>query len=154
MREPRHSPFGASVSAENAGTGTGDSHPTGAPLPTAIRLVVSVVRGLIEGVLPILILVAIVALFWEAVTIARYATVSYGYSVTHTTQTIIALGGIVVSLVVFLVTGMRTLRGVRDRHLEGDLIESSVTMVVFAVSLLVILIAFLTTIGMPQHPAP
>jgi hypothetical protein len=108
----------------------------------------------LEGVLPIIILVAILALFWEALTIVKYATVSYGYSVTQTSQTIVALGGIVISLVVFLVTGMRTLRGVRDRHLEGDLIESSITMVVFAISLLVILVAVMNTIGMPQHPAP
>jgi hypothetical protein len=137
-----------------AGAGLGISGSTGAPLPTILRMIVSVLRGLLEGALPIIILVAILALFWEALTIAKYATVPYGYSVTQTAQTIVALGGIVISLVVFLVTGMRTMRGVRDRHLDGDLIESSITMVVFAVSLLVILMAVLNTIGMPQHPAP
>jgi hypothetical protein len=117
-------------------------------------MVVSVGRGILEGALPIVILVAILALFWEGLTITRYVTIPYGFSVTHTAETIIALGGLAISMIVFLVTGLRTLRGVRDRHFEGDYIESSVAMVVLAVTLVVVLISVWTTLGAPQHPAP
>ena len=59
-----------------------------------------------------------------------------------------------ISLVVFLVAGMRTLRGVRDRHLEGDYIESTVALVVLAISILALIAPVWMTLGMPQHPAP
>ncbi len=144
MREPRHAP----------------SINTGSPaktisLPSPLRIVLSALRGVMEGALPLLILVGILALFWEILTIVRFVTVPNGFLfTTQQAETIIAEGGLVISLIFFLVAGMRTLRGVRDRHYEGDYIESTVALVVLAIAILVLLGAVWMTIGMPQHPAP
>ena len=144
MREPRHAPL---VRAGSPGAA-----PTSAS--SILGIVVSVVRGLIDGALPLVILVCLVALFWETLTIVRYVTVSNGFALTRQIEAGIALGGLAISLIVFLVAGMRTLRSVRDRHYEGDYIESTVAMAVLAISLLVVLISVFMTMGMPQNPAP
>lgn len=143
MREPRHTV----------------SNRTGAPaktaaLPSPLKIVLGVLRGLLEGVLPLVILVGILALFWEILTIVRIVTASNGFAFTQQAEILIAEGGLVISLIVFLVAGMRTLRGVRDRHSEGDYIEPTVTLVILAISLLVLTFSVWMTIGMPQHPAP
>ena len=143
MREPRHAP----------------SIKTGSPvmtvsLPSALRVVWSALRGVLEGALPLIILVGLLALFWEVLTITRFVTAPDGFHITQQAETIIAEGGLVISLIVFLVAGMRTLRGVRDRHIEGDYVESTVALVVLAISLCILVGAVLMTLGMPQHPAP
>lgn len=143
MREPRHAPSSQAVSPAKAAT----------TLPSPLRIVLSAFRGVLEGALPLVILVGILALFWEVLTIVRFVTAPNGFLVTQEAEMIIAEGGLVISLIVFLVAGMRTLRGVRDRHIEGDYIESTVTLAVLGISLLVLLVSVWMTIGMPQHPA-
>lgn len=143
MREPRHAPQ-AQVGETAA--------PARAISP--FRIIGAVLRGLLEGALPAIILVCILALFWEALTIVRVVTIPNGFALTQQLVTAISLGGLAISFIVFLVTGLRTLRNVRDRHLEGDYIESTVTMVTLATSLLIALITIWTTAGMPQTPAP
>ena len=144
MREPRHAPSINTGSPANT-----------VALPSPLRMALSVLRGVMEGALPLLILVGILALFWEILTIVRFVTVPVGFLITtQQAEMIIAEGGLVISLIVFLVAGMRTLRGVRDRHLEGDFIESTAALLVLAISLLVLLGPVWMTIGMPLHPAP
>ncbi len=144
MREPRHAP----------GLQPAAPAKTGISLLSPLRVALSAFRGVFEGALPLVILVAILALFWEVLTIVRYVTAPDGFLVTQETEMIAAEGGLVVSLIVFLITGMRTLRNVRDRNDEGDYVESTVTLVVLGISLLILLVAVLMTVGMPQHPAP
>lgn len=143
MREPRHA---QSVRMDDA--------PTTSSIWTPLRMIGSALRGIIEGALPAIILVCIVALFWETLTIVRYVTIPNGFALTQELEMAIAIGGAAISLIVFLVAGMRTLRGVRDRHLEGDYIESTATMITLGITLLILLIAIWTTAGMPQTPAP
>ncbi|HEX9036765.1 MAG TPA: hypothetical protein VF808_07210 [Ktedonobacterales bacterium] len=145
MREPRHI----------ATTTTGGAAPSRAiSFPSPLRMIWSVLRGLVEGALPILILVGTGALFWEVLTIVRLVTAQYGFGVTQFTENIVSILAVGVALLVFVVAGLRTLRGVRDRHLEGDYIESSVAMLVLLVSVLYVLAQFMGISGAPQHPAP
>ncbi len=143
MREPRHTI-----------NRTLDAPAKSATLPSPLKVIVSTFRGILEGALPLVILIGILALFWEVLTIVRIVTVSNGFLFTQQAEMYIAEGGLVISLIVFLVAGMRTLRGVRDRHSEGEYVEPTVTLVVLAISLLVLAISVWMTIGIPQHPAP
>jgi hypothetical protein len=145
MREPRHAP--------SVGTGSPAKTATSSLL-SPLKVVLSVLRGILEGALPLVILIGILALFWEVLTIVRYVTAPNGFLVTQQAELIIAEGGLVISLIVFLVAGMRTLRGVRDRHSEGDYVESTVTLMVLAISLIILAGSLWMTVGMPQHPAP
>jgi hypothetical protein len=146
MREPRH--------IQNAGNAMSFGSRRGSTLPAPVRMVWSFLRGLLEGALPIIILLAIVALFWEVMTIIRLVTAQYGFPVTQTSEMLVGIGGALVGLIVFVVAGLRTLRGVRDRHAEGDYIESTVAMVVLLISLIYVFSSLMGFIGMPQHPAP
>jgi len=146
VREPHHVP---GIQTGSTGSSTKTSS-----LLSPLKMALSAIRGVIEGALPLVILVGILALFWEALTITRFVTAPNGFLVTQQAETIIAEGGLVISLIVFVVAGLRTLRGVRDRHNEGDYIESTAAIVVLGISLLVLFIAVWMTIGMPQHPAP
>ncbi len=152
MREPRHA---QSIPIGPAGPTRSTKPPSITELLLSpLKLFVSVIRGVIEGALPMVILVGIVALFWEITTITRYVTAPYGFPATQQSETIIGESGLVISLIVFLISGMRTLHGVRDRHSEGEYVESSVALAVLAISLLILAITVWTTISMPQHPAP
>ncbi len=148
MREPRHVPMaGASVPGTSA-----PSRTVSWTLP--FRIAWSAIRGVMEGALPLVILVCILALFWEVLTIVRYVTAANGFAVTQQIETIIAEGGLLISLVVYLVAGLRTLRGVRDRQYEGDYVESWVALAVLGVSIVVSIIPILTRVNTPLHPAP
>lgn len=146
MREPRH--------IINSGNAMSFGPASGSTLPAPIRMVWSFLRGLLEGALPVIILVAVVALFWEVMTIVRLVTAQYGFPVTQTSEMLVGVGGALVGLIVFVVAGLRTLRGVRDRYLVGDYIESTVAMIVLLISLIYLFSALMGFIGMPQHPAP
>jgi hypothetical protein len=148
MREPRHAPMAGASGAEASASGQAMSW----TLP--FRIAWSVIRGVMEGALPLVILVCVLALFWEVLTIVRYVTAANGFAVTQLIETIIAEGGLVVSLAVYLVAALRTLRGVRDRQYEGDYVESWVALAVLGVSIVVAIIPVLSLVNMPQHPAP
>ena len=144
MREPRHTAL--------TGTGGPASSTTSAISP--LRFIGSILRGLLEGALPALILVATGALFWEIMTIVRLVTAPYGFPVTQTSELIAGVLGVLVGLIVFVVAGVRTLNGVRDRHLNGDYVESTVAMIVLLISLIYVFSTLMSLIGAPQHPAP
>lgn len=142
MREPRHT------------TSTASSGPARVSGRGPLGMVGSALRGLLEGALPMLILIAIVALFVEVATIVSDLSNRYGFNTTQPISTWVGVGGVVVCLIVFVVAGLRTLAGVRDRHADGDYVESTVAMIVLLISVLYILFAFLGVTGIPQHPAP
>jgi hypothetical protein len=118
------------------------------------RIAWSAIRGVMEGALPLVILVCVLALFWEVLTIARYVTAPNGFAVTQQVETFVAEGGLVISLVVYLIAGLRTLRGVRDRQDEGEYVEAWVALGVLGVSIIVAIVPVLTLLGTAQHPAP
>lgn len=119
-----------------------------------LRIAWSAIRGVIEGALPLVILVCILALFWEVLTIVRYVTTANGFPVTQQAEMLIGEGGLVISLVVYLIAGLRTLRGARERQYDGDYVESWVALAVLGVSIIIAIIPVLTVIATPQHPAP
>ena len=151
MREPRHVPL-ANSSAPSAG-GVGGS-PKAVSWTLPLRIAWSAIRGVMEGALPLVILVCILALFWEVLTIARYVTSSNGFVVTQQVVIIVAEGGLVISLIVYLIAGMRTLRGVRDRQDEGEHVEAWVALGTLGVSIIVAIVPVLTLLTTAQHLAP
>lgn len=119
-----------------------------------LAAIVRIARAVGEGVLPIVILSALVALFWEASFIGRMFTAAYGIDIIQRTEAVTAGGGLLVTLVVFLVTISRTIRSVRDNHLSGYQIEAIVTLVFLVATAFVVLYPVLVAMGVHQHPAP
>jgi hypothetical protein len=151
MREPRHVPIAAPNAAGASGAG---GAPKAVSWTMPFRIAWSAIRGVMEGALPLVILVCVLALFWEVLTIVRYVTAPNGFALTQQVETIVAEGGLVISLVVYLIAGLRTLRGVRDRQDEGEYVEAWVALAVLGLSIIVAIVPVLTLLATAQHPAP
>jgi hypothetical protein len=112
------------------------------------------VRAFAEGLLPLVILVALLALFWEASVIGRLFATPYGIDAVQRTEMVTAGGGLVVALIVYLISMTRTLQGVREHQKSGSQLEASVTLTVLIFCIIVTLIPLFIALMMPQHPAP
>ncbi len=99
-------------------------------------LIVRLVRAAAEGLLPLVILAALLALFWEASVIGRIFSLPYGIDMVQRVAMITAGGGLVVSLIVYLITVTRTLQGVREHQRNGEQIEALITLVFLSLTAL------------------
>jgi hypothetical protein len=82
------------------------------------------IRAALEGLLPAVILVALVALFWELSVIGRLFALPYGIDMIQRTEMVTAGGGLVVVLIVYLISATRTLQGVRLHQRMGAQAEA------------------------------
>lgn len=146
MREPRSITSGPAFS----GGYFGDMQGAPRPLPLVLRLV----RSAAEGVLPLVILIAVIALFWEASVIGRMFSAPYGIDMIQRVEMVTTGGGLVVSLVIYLITATRTLQGVREHQRNGEQSEAIVTLFFLALTAIVTLFPLLMALASPQHPAP
>lgn len=144
MREPRTS-VGRYYALEGF-TGDPDQEP--------LNPILSVIRAAAEGVLPLVIVVALGALFWEASVIARIFALPYGIDMVQRAEAVTAGGGLVVTVVVFFISLVRTLQGVREHQRYGYKVEAYVTLGVLAVVSLIVLYPVLAAMMAPQNPAP
>lgn len=146
MREPRNTGGRFYNSVDFFGEGEEARGP--------IAAIMRIGRAVGEGVLPIVILSAMVALFWEASVIGRIFTAPYGIDVLQRTEAVTAGGGLLVTLVVFFVTISRTIRSVRENHHAGYQVEAIITLVCLTVTALIVLYPLFIALVAPQHPAP
>jgi hypothetical protein len=116
--------------------------------------VARIIRAAAEGVLPLVILVALLALFWEGSVIGRLFAAPYGIDALQRTQMLTVGGGLVVALIVYLVSVTRTLQGVRERQKAGERMEATITLTLLAITALVTLFPLIIALTSPQHPAP
>ena len=112
------------------------------------------VRAAAEGLLPLVILVAIIALFWEASVIGRLFAASHGIDLIQRTEMVTVGGGLAVSLIVYLISTIRTLQGVREHQKSGARMEATITLAVLIGAAVVTLIPLVIALTSPQHPAP
>jgi len=117
-------------------------------------LIVRLVRAIAEGVLPLVILIALLALFWEASVIGRIFSLPYGIDVVQRVALVIVGGGVVVSLIVYLIAATRTLQGVREHQRNGEQAEALLTLIFLALTAVVTLYPLVHALTMAQHPAP
>ena len=112
------------------------------------------IRAALEGLLPAVILVALVALFWESSVIGRLFALPYGIDMIQRTEMVTAGGGLVVALIVYLISATRTLQGVREHQKSGARMEATITLAVLIGAAVVTLIPLVIALTSPQHPAP
>ncbi|HKT37453.1 MAG TPA: hypothetical protein VJR48_03720 [Ktedonobacterales bacterium] len=113
-----------------------------------------VARAAAEGLLPGVILVALVALFWELSVIGRLFAMPYGIDMIQRTEMATAGGGLAIVVIVYLVSAVRTLQGVRLHQRMGEQVEAWITMTFLIGSLVVTLIPIFLALGFHQQPAP
>ena len=113
-----------------------------------------VVRAAAEGLLPAVILVALVALFWELSVIGRLFAMPYGIDMIQRTEMATAGGGLAIVVIVYLVSAVRTLQGVRAHQRIGEQLEAWITMIFLIGSVVVTLIPLVLALGFHQHPVP
>ena len=117
-------------------------------------LVMRLARAMAEGALPLIILVAMLALFWEVSVIGRMMSLPYGIDVVQRVALVTVGGGVVVSLIVYLIAATRTLQGVREHQRNGHQLEALLTLIVLTIATLVSLYPLVHALTMAQHPAP
>lgn len=117
-------------------------------------LILRLARAVGDGLMPIVILAAILGVFWEASIIARIFATPYGIDAIQRAELATAGGGLVVAFIVFLIAATRTLQGVRERHRANAHLEANITLVCFAFTLLILLMPLLMAVMQQQHPAP
>lgn len=144
MREPRSITSAPVYPSEYFGL---DDAPR--PLPLVFRLV----RAAAEGILPLVILAAVVALFWEASVIGRIFAAPYGIDMIQRVEMVTTGGGLVIALVIYLIAVTRTLQGVREHHRHGEQIEAIITLAFLTLTAIATLIPLLMALASPQHPA-
>ncbi len=146
MREP-HSVMSKQYTVNEYFGGEQEAPPPFDPARRAIR-------AALEGLLPAVILAALVALFWELSVIGRLFALPYGIDMLQRTEMVTAGGGLVVVLVVYLISVTRTLQGVRLHQRMGEQAEAWITLFFLIGSAIVTLIPLFLALGFPQHPAP
>lgn len=146
MREPR--------SVLSRPFSSNDPFGSGQPEAGQRGPVARAVRAAAEGILPLVILVALVALFWEASVIGRLFAASHGIDLLQRTEMVTVGGGLVVALIVYLISVIRTLQGVREHQKSGAQTEATITLAFLIASAVVTLIPLVIALTSPQHPAP
>lgn len=146
MREPR-SVMSKQYTANEYFGGEQEAPPPFDPVRRAIR-------AALEGLLPAVILTALVALFWELSVIGRLFALPHGIDLLQRTEMVTAGGGLVVVLIVYLISVTRTLQGVRLHQRMGEQGEAWITLFFLIGSAIVTLIPLFLALGFPQHPAP
>ena len=111
-------------------------------------------RAAAEGLLPGVILVALSALFWELSVIGRLFAMPYGIDMLQRTEMATAGGGLAIVVIVYFVSAVRTLQGVRAHQRTGEQAEAWITMIFLIGSAIVTLIPLALALGFHQHPAP
>lgn len=154
MREPRHVPMARPGATPGVRARATSLTSLLSPVRMVISMVISAIRGVLEGALPLVILFCTLALFWEIMTIVRLVLRPNGFAITSEVEAIVAEAGLIIAMLLYLISGLRTLRNVRDRQIEGDIVESWVSLVVLTISLLVAFAPVWSTLTMLQHPAP
>jgi hypothetical protein len=122
--------------------------------PAPRGAVARLARAAAEGLLPLVILGALLALFWETSVIGRLFAAPYGIDMIQRTEMATAGGGLVVALIVYLISAVRTLQGVREHQKTGLRMEASVTLIFLCLSVFVTLLPLFMALTAAQHPAP
>lgn len=153
MREPRtvsghRSPFPPSGAA--GGFDATSDAPGGRPRST----ITQALWGVGEGLLPLIILVATIALCWEVSVIGRRLATPHGIAALQWTEMATVGGGLLLSLIVYLVAALRSFQGIRQRQRDGDHVEATVALTFLALSGLVTLWPLFLAASFAQHPAP
>ncbi len=116
--------------------------------------IIRLARAVAEGLMPLVILAAVLGVFWEISAIARLFATPYGIDAIQRAELATVGGGLAVGFVIFLITAIRTLQGVRERHRASAHLEATITLACFAFTLLILLMPLLLALAQPQHPAP
>lgn len=117
-------------------------------------LIVRLARAVGEGLMPLAILVGLIALFWEASVIGRIFTLQRGIDMVQRVAEVTVGGGLIVSVIVYLIAASRTLQNVRDHQRNGEQLEALITLILLALSSLVLLYPLFRALTALQHPAP
>ncbi len=147
MRQPRTILSRRPVSADEYFGGSQAEPAARGPL---VRLLLAAA----EGLLPLVILLALLGLFLEATIIGRVFATPHGIAALQRTELLTAGVGLIIALSVFLTSAVRTLQGVRERQKAGEQMEARVTLIVLALTVIVALVPLLIALASPQHPAP
>ena len=113
-----------------------------------------VVRGTLSGLIPLGLLLVVVIITLLLAALARQLLSTSGFFTQQQAAVIILAAGLIVTIVVFAIACVRTLRRVAKWQQAGLVARSRAALYALGLTALVVLLPVLLALVLPQHPAP
>ena len=114
----------------------------------------STLRGVLEGLIPLGLLLLVVAITVLLTALARQLLASSGFFVQQQVAVIVLIAGFVVALVVYIIAIVRTMRNITSWQQSGAAGQARAALFALGCTALVVLLPVVLAIVLPQNPAP
>jgi uncharacterized membrane protein len=114
----------------------------------------SALRGILAGLIPLGLLLLVVAISVLLTALARQLVASSGFFAQQQASVIVLIAGLVVALVVYIITIVRTMRNISSWQRSGEDGQARSALLALGCTALVVLLPVVLAIVIPQHPAP
>jgi len=111
-------------------------------------------RGVLIGLIPLALLIAIVIGTFLLTALARQLVATSGFFAQQQTSLIVLIAGLVVALVVYILAIVGILRNITSWQQTGAFVQSRAALLALGFTALVVLLPVLLAIVLPQNPAP
>jgi uncharacterized membrane protein len=111
-------------------------------------------RGTLVGLVPLIFLIAIIAITLGFAVFARLRTVSGGFFAQQQAALITLIVGFVLAIVAYVVAILIVMRRVRTWQQEGVMQRARAALWALGVTALIVVLPMMLVIVVPQHPAP
>ncbi len=111
-------------------------------------------RGILIGLIPLGLLLALVAVTLLLTTLARLLMGSAGFYAQQQAAVIVLIAGLILASGVYVIALWRVVRRVATWQHVGEKVQARATLWALGTTALVVVIPVLLTLLLPQHPAP
>jgi uncharacterized membrane protein len=113
-----------------------------------------VVRGLLTGVVPLVVLAILVALALLGAQVTRHASAALGFFAQERATLIVLVSGLVLALIAYGIAIWLMVRRVAQWQQATRRLRAGVALWTMAATALIIILPVLLAVLLPQHPAP
>jgi hypothetical protein len=128
-----------------------------APVPVQTNVaegMAGVWRGLLVGLIPLVLLAAVVGISILLTALARQMFAGSGFFAQQQAALIVLIAGLILAIAVFVVAIWRVLRRVAAWQQSGAMAMANATLWVLGATALIVVLPVLLALLLPQHPAP
>lgn len=114
----------------------------------------SALRGVVNGLIPLGLLLLVVAITVLLTALARQLLASSGFFVQQQVSVIVLVAGLVVALGVYIIAIVRTMRNITSWQRSGAAGQARAALFALGCTALVVLLPVVLAIVLTQNPAP
>jgi len=114
----------------------------------------SVLRGIVAGFIPLVLLLVVAAITILLTALARQLLASAGFFAQQQASVIVLIAGLLVALIVYIVAIVRALRKITSWQRSSMIYQARAALIALGITALVVLLSVILAIVLPQNPAP